>query len=655
MSLKNILFRIKNSKLVKRGIIYGLINQLSNILAWLNYLLISRYLPIADIGNITFLNSIQNILVLPSSSISTSFSSFGAKLIGSNDKEGFEKLNSHLTNIAIKSGLFISIAMLCILIIGKEFFNIKIENFYIIIFSFSSFFIYWQAAQRGRLYANLRVDLSALTYLLEPLIKNILFVVLIYLGLFSQNQVLFTISLTSILIWLLTTFIPIVKKTKINLEIIFDNANKVNIFLINAFIAKVGLMILNSIDLVLIKHYFDPISAGIYSQILMMGNVLFFGAQAAFGFLLPVISHRQGEGKSGYREFFILTFLVMMIALFILIIFGIFPKEISIILLGNERGNLVYPYIFQYGIGMYFLSIAVCFNSYSISKNDFWPSRIYLIGAMILGLLLSQYHTSISEVVSLTSRILTLISILIIFYQTRKMIKNISVDYRPLTMMRLLIISMKDYIFISICRLSRWRIENTVPKNINDYMLLKTISKFGCNRVTAVYKDKNNNKYFVRLWLNSKIPYNDQNYYYLKNESIAHKFLFDNHNNNNFKLIKPIEIIEDNQYLAIFSEYIEDETTLRKSALKDKDSFIYLIIDYFKNKKLIDNKNNVYLAVNSCIQYVITLPFFALKAILTNPSQIKNIFYFSINFLQKCFFFHWSERFFNCIYRFING
>jgi O-antigen/teichoic acid export membrane protein len=159
-----------------------------------------------------------------------------------------------------------------------------------------------------------------------------------------------------------------------------------------------GQVLITNVDIVLVKHFFNPHDAGLYAAIASVGRVLYFACWSITGAMFPISAAAKGEQES--KSFIVVPLLLVMLlsGTFVLITY-FFPHLIVGILYGpsfhNPAERLLSPYAVATGI--YAMSVVVM--TFEISRkiaNTAWL-QLAFSGAVIAAICL--WHGSLPQVV----------------------------------------------------------------------------------------------------------------------------------------------------------------------------------------------------------------------------------------------------------------
>ena len=120
-----------------------------------------------------------------------------------------------------------------------------------------------------------------------------------------------------------------------------DQFNKIAQFSFPVFVINMGMLAINNVDIILVKKYFDGLSAGYYAGVVTMGKIILFGAGSVTTVMFPQISALKTKGESYFDKFKFFLLLQLILAFGGLAAFVIFPRFITLLLFGNNFANSI--------------------------------------------------------------------------------------------------------------------------------------------------------------------------------------------------------------------------------------------------------------------------------------------------------------------------
>lgn len=187
-----------------------------------------------------------------------------------------------------------------------------------------------------------------------------------------------------------------------------------------AIVFFVGMVVINNIDILLVKHLFTPLEAGLYAAVALVGRVLYFASWAVVSAMFPVSAgERAGERNLGVLVLPLL-FVLGLSVLFISLL-ALFPGVIVSAVFGADFQEAK-PLLSLYAATTGVYALAVVLMAYEISRkiaNTAWLQLVFG-GLLVLGI--SLFHSSLREVVivQLVLMVALLIAVALPFFRTAR-------------------------------------------------------------------------------------------------------------------------------------------------------------------------------------------------------------------------------------------
>jgi O-antigen/teichoic acid export membrane protein len=167
---------------------------------------------------------------------------------------------------------------------------------------------------------------------------------------------------------------------------------------VQAIVFFVGQVIINNVDILLVKHFFPSDPAGVYAAISQIGRLLYFASWfGVVNAMFPVAAAASPEHKKAHGIGLPLL-LVSGLSLLFIAIAALFPHLIMGVIFGSrfiEIGWLLALYAVATGL----YSLSVVFIAYEMSRriaNTGWLQLIFS-GALVLGI--GIFHGSLHQVI----------------------------------------------------------------------------------------------------------------------------------------------------------------------------------------------------------------------------------------------------------------
>ncbi len=169
---------------------------------------------------------------------------------------------------------------------------------------------------------------------------------------------------------------------------------------VQAIVFFIGQVIINNIDILLVKHYFPSDPAGVYAAISQIGRLLYFASWFGVVNAMFPVAAAAGTDKTQHKSHNIglPLLLVLGLSLLFIAVAALFPHLIMGVIFGSrfiEIGWLLALYAVATGL----YSLSVVFIAYEMSRriaNTGWLQLMFS-GALVLGI--GLFHGSLHEVI----------------------------------------------------------------------------------------------------------------------------------------------------------------------------------------------------------------------------------------------------------------
>lgn len=172
------------------------------------------------------------------------------------------------------------------------------------------------------------------------------------------------------------------------------------LFAVPTLLVTLGMTSMFSTDMILVRHYFAPLEAGIYASLAVMGKIVFYATSVLGSVFYPVLSERHVKGEQTKSIIKIGLGVVAIISSTITLLYFLFPKLIISLLFGaSYLGGA--PYLGIFGIFLVFYSIGNMFTTTFLAtgKTSMWFIPAICAALQIVGIAL--FHSSLTVVISI--------------------------------------------------------------------------------------------------------------------------------------------------------------------------------------------------------------------------------------------------------------
>jgi len=189
-----------------------------------------------------------------------------------------------------------------------------------------------------------------------------------------------------------------------------------------AIIFFVGQVIINNVDILMVKHYFTAPEAGLYAAVALVGRLLYFATWSVTSAMFPVAAGVRVEKESRKTIIVPLSFIVGLSAVFVSVL-AAFPHLIIRILFGggfHHAGLQMLLTMNAVATGTYALSVALI--TYEMSRRIANTAWLQLAISILLMAGIAGFHGSLLEVILVQQilRLALLLAVSIPFFVRRK-------------------------------------------------------------------------------------------------------------------------------------------------------------------------------------------------------------------------------------------
>ena len=189
-----------------------------------------------------------------------------------------------------------------------------------------------------------------------------------------------------------------------------QNKQVFNFFVLTAFYELTQIIINNS-DIILVKHFFGALDAGLYASLALIGRVVYFITWMFVMLLFPKVVQKNKNGEATYSIFITYLGYIFGISVFITLSCYFLPETIIHLMFGDQYLSIA-TLLWKYAIGTSLFAISNTFAYYYLSLDNYTPILITGILGILQMVLIIYFHQSLEEVVIM--QILTM-SVLFIF------------------------------------------------------------------------------------------------------------------------------------------------------------------------------------------------------------------------------------------------
>lgn len=164
-----------------------------------------------------------------------------------------------------------------------------------------------------------------------------------------------------------------------------------------------GQVLINNCDIVLVKHFFLPTTAGLYAAVAMVGRVIFTFSSAVVNSMFPLVAGTRQEERRGLKVIAMSSVLVVSIGAVLVLILRFTPPTLWTRFFGSGfgvSGQYGLPYLLSlYAVTTILYCVSVVIITYEMSYKIANASWVQLAFSGIIVAAICRFHASLREVI----------------------------------------------------------------------------------------------------------------------------------------------------------------------------------------------------------------------------------------------------------------
>jgi O-antigen/teichoic acid export membrane protein len=141
-----------------------------------------------------------------------------------------------------------------------------------------------------------------------------------------------------------------------------------------------GISLFYTTDVVLVKHFFEPLQAGIYASVSTLGKIVLMATISITGAMFPRVASAESRGNNEIRILLGSASAITLVSAFIVLTFALAPR-FALLPFGGQF-EAAAPYLPAFGIAMSLVAIANLLTNYLLAIQDY-RFILILVGAAI--------------------------------------------------------------------------------------------------------------------------------------------------------------------------------------------------------------------------------------------------------------------------------
>lgn len=385
------------SKILKRYLISGgsflVASQLfANVLNFIFNAFLGRTLSFEDFGLVTLVTSLWNLLMIPLGSLSSSINHRSAFLISRVNRAA--GLDFYRTTV--ERSLILALVVSVLWIAGATyiatFFHIPSVS---VVYMFTPIIAFGTISftARGYLAGMLSFGKVGAILLMDSAIKLAAAAVLVALGFGAFTYLAVPAAV------ILTGLVAVFLARRASSMIVPEGRNHKfpRRFFTASILGGLAVTAFLSLDVILVKHYLDPVTAGQYAFLSLVGKMVFFFGSLFNSFVITFVSRDEGMGKDPKRRFY-----KLLLANYILVMaawFGVGALgALTVPILFGSKAVAIVPYLFDYSLAIALYTISSSLVLYHLARQQYLFSGLAIVMSAVLTVAIISSHDSIRAV-----------------------------------------------------------------------------------------------------------------------------------------------------------------------------------------------------------------------------------------------------------------
>jgi len=408
----------KVKEIIKHPLIYGssivVIGGLAaNFFYFLFNLFMSRSLTISDYGILASLMSLMAFPGLITAAIIPVVVRFAGDYFATNNLPLLRGLYFKIKKLLIIMGIVAFIGFLLLVPTISSFFHIENKTI-LYMADIIIFFGIIGVINTAFLQAKLSFVFQVFISLINAVIKLGLGIIFVFSG-YSVLGAAMAMIIASIVSYSVS-FIP--------LKFIFDKkistpsikTKELFLYGLPSTLTLFGLTSFISVDIMLVKHFFDPYQAGLYAGLSLIGRVIFFVSAPIGSVMFPLIVQKHSKNESFTNTFKASLLLVLMASVLLATSYALFPKFFILFFLKREEYFAISHLIAPFALFIALFSLLSIISNFYLSIKKTKVFIPIILGAFLQIILIIFFHQTFFQIIIISLIITFLLVLSLLLY-----------------------------------------------------------------------------------------------------------------------------------------------------------------------------------------------------------------------------------------------
>ncbi|HET6933770.1 MAG TPA: oligosaccharide flippase family protein [Candidatus Angelobacter sp.] len=184
---------------------------------------------------------------------------------------------------------------------------------------------------------------------------------------------------------------------------------------LQAIVFFVGQVIINNVDILMVKHFFAPGPAGVYAALAQVGRLLYFVCWfGVVNAMFPVSAGTSEDGKEHSHTLLVGLVLVLGISVVFVLLVALFPHLIMGVIFGSKFVQTE-SLLALYAAATALYSLSVVLIAYEMSRRIANTGWLQLLFSGALVVVIGSFHGTLREVVMVRIVLMSLMLVLVAF------------------------------------------------------------------------------------------------------------------------------------------------------------------------------------------------------------------------------------------------
>jgi O-antigen/teichoic acid export membrane protein len=383
-------------------------NMFANVINYIYQVVMGRSLGIAGYGELSSVFAIFYIVTIVPLSASPAMIKFISSAKNHNEAAFvYERINKFIFKAAVAIGIIVLVVSPFV----ATFLHIKLID--VLVISPVVFFSLITISNQSLLQGVLRFWGNVGPNIVSSSIKLIFGIILVIIGWHVFGAivgVLFGAAVAYIYSWYLAR--NFLRKIKAKGNFDFHKFLK---YSLPVLIFSFSFTSFFTMDLILVKHFFSDVNAGIYATLSILGKIIYFAAAPIAGVMFPLVAGRHSRGEKYFQLLLTSLLVTVGVSLGIVVIYALFP---SFIIQMFAKGNNLIP-----SVDLIWMGLFVCFYTVSFFMVNFFLSIdevkivfLPLVFAILQIILLWFFHSTLLLVIQISLSLMIILFGILLTY-----------------------------------------------------------------------------------------------------------------------------------------------------------------------------------------------------------------------------------------------